>query len=134
MNLQVFIVRFQLFGMLAMGAGDPELHTFREHTPGGILTESYTYYLENGSEVKHGVSKLYFDDGRHQSKTEFVHGEKNGTETAYYKRIEKKVTENKYVNGVQSGMSRWWSPEGKLLFECEYRNGKTMARTVNNEL
>ena len=104
--------------------GDPEIHIFEERTPGGILTERYSFYLKGAEKIKHGDSIQYFDDGRPQAITEYSHGKKDGKVTTFYKRIERKDVEFAYKNGVRHGMSRWWSPKGELLFECEYRDGK----------
>lgn len=126
---------FAFLGLL-FGEGcavEPELLVQENGTPQGTVTERYRYYLRGGVQVKHGSFAGYHLDGTRFNQGNYEHGKLHGIYTLYYRGLQKKHSEIAYRNGKQHGFERWWSPEGELLTDCEYRDGKPWAgRTSSN--
>ena len=107
-----------------VGAEDPETLTRERRSPWGTVLQRYTYYLDGEKEVRHGMSETFYADGKPLARAEHRHGKLHGTLTSYYRGLGTKASENQFREGKQHGKARDWSPQGELLFECEYRDGQ----------
>ena len=111
-------------------ASDEEVLVFERRTPTGRLEKRFRYYLKDGVKVEHGRYELFYDNGQLMTVVNYQHGKKSGTTTTYYEWIKTKNHESEYLDGRQHGRSRWWSPEGKLLYESKWRDGVAVSGRV----
>ena len=113
-------------------ASDEEVLVFEKRTPTGRLEKRFRYYLKDGVKVKHGRCESFYDNGQLMTVVNYQHGKKNGSSTNYYEWIKTKNHEAEYLDGRQHGRSRWWSPEGKLLYESKWRDGVAVSGRVHD--
>ncbi|BDS08980.1 hypothetical protein NT6N_40200 [Oceaniferula spumae] len=104
-------------------AEELKIHTYKRTSPWGQTVHQYSYYLKDGVQIQHGDELMFSDDGNLDLKISYQHDEPHGLTSTYYKRIQQKASESTYVRGDLHGPERQWSAEGKLLFECEWKNG-----------
>ena len=120
------------FGALFSFADEPKIETYEKRTPTGVIQERYQYYLKDGKQVEHGLSSIHYSNGQVLTSSTYQHGKRHGPEKSYFKWINKLSYEGQYVGGRKHGTTRYWSPQGKLLFESQWTNGKPISGLVWN--
>jgi hypothetical protein len=116
-----------LGSFVVIGAAEeivPPLRIRERVAPWGTVVERTGYYLKNGKEVEHGVQESFSPDGVIWRRGRYAHGEMDGVYEIFYDGLGAKETEMSYVAGMENGPFRTWSPEGKLLFEGTWKDGK----------
>jgi len=109
-----FSIAVALFlGSLTAFADEPQVEVFELRTP-----------------VEHGLSSVHYDNGQVLTSSEYQHGQRHGAVKSYFEWINKLSYEGEFVAGHQHGTTRYWSPQGKLLFESEWKNGKPISGIV----
>ncbi len=115
---------------------------YREFYPGGELKLEYTYYIEEGKKVEHGIFTKWYDNGQIMIQGTYRHGKKDGVWRECLRNGVPK-TEGTYKEGVKEGLWVIFYPGGKKHFEGMYHNdqrdgewieyggdGSVFARTV----
>ena len=77
----------------------------------------YTYYLKDGEEVRHGLCKRYYGNGKIRIEYNYKDGKIHGLFKYYYEDGELKWEDN-WKNGVSHGLCKYYYENGEL--ECEY--------------
>ncbi len=123
------------------------------------IWEYYSFYTNNRiaketfkNGVRHGISIIYFENGRHFQELNWQNDQKHGAWKQFYENGNIKVqgnyinnqksgpfttfyigglidTKGNYINGSMEGFWEFYDEEGKLLTKIEYVNG----RPVNEE-
>jgi antitoxin component YwqK of YwqJK toxin-antitoxin module len=117
-----------------------------QQTADDFWTMKFAEYTAEGEAMRHGPSRLWFDNGQIQQEGTYQYGKKQGTFTYYYEngqvaatgefhddqpedvwvwwhRNGQKSTVGKYDNGRQTGDWRWWNEDGKLANQVAYNEG-----------
>jgi antitoxin component YwqK of YwqJK toxin-antitoxin module len=123
-----------------------------QHSPDDFWTLKFAEYTAEGEAMRHGPSKLWFDNGQLQQEGAYQFGKKNGTFTYYYDngqvaatgeyhedkaedvwvwwhRNGQKATVGRYIDGQLIGEWRWWNEDGKLANQVTY-NEPSSAKPV----
>lgn len=69
-------------------------------------------------------TRCFSDDGKIQIRANYANGEPDGLYQIFYEGTGAKQTEMIYVNGNEAGPSRTWAPDGTLLFEGTWKDGR----------
>lgn len=121
----IWIVMGLLLAIPTMHAGEkPDLQVREVKTPWGIVIERVSYTMKDGKEIQQGADEIFSDDGKIQIRSNYANGEPDGLYQIFYDGIGTKQTETNYVNGNETGPSRTWAPDGKLLFEGTWKDGR----------
>ena len=126
MIARAFLIVFgtQLFVTSTGAAEGPPVKVEEVKTPWGTVVDRGSYYLKDGEKVEHGPDEYYSDNGVLLVRTPYSHGEPEGVHQMFYDGNGTRQTETTYVDGEEHGPSRTWAPDGKLLFEGTWKNGK----------
>jgi len=77
---------------------------------------------EEGEFVRHGVSRVWYENGQKKLEQHFVDGAPHGPRRTWY--IEgREWTEGHYVDGLEDGVWRTWLPDGTLQTEWTMQRG-----------
>jgi hypothetical protein len=111
-----------------------DLLTYQSHPFSGILVERFpdggrykeTHYL-NG--FKDGSEKQYALNGRVVREGNFIHGKREGLETAWFSEGPKKF-EYHFKNGVLDGSQTQWHISGALFRQELYKDGTLIDKKI----
>ena len=85
---------------------------------------------QNG--LVHGFSNSYHSNGVQATKTVFSNGEKAGTETWWGENGLKSYEAN-FVNGKMNGLETIWSEDGSIASQLRYSDGKLVETVYSKE-
>ena len=85
---------------------------------------------QNG--LVHGFSNSYHSNGVQATKTVFSNGEKAGTETWWGENGLKSYEAN-FVNGKMNGLETLWSEDGSIASQLRYSDGKLVETVYSKE-
>jgi hypothetical protein len=126
MRQVIVVIALGVVAVLKSRGGEdvPQLFVDESITPWGTVVERTSYYLKDGRKVQHGPDEMFSDDSRLEIRSQYAHGELHGVHESFYSGTSAKESESSYVAGVEHGPFRTWSPDGELLFEGTWRDGK----------
>ena len=81
-------------------------------------------------QVKHGVEKLYFKNGRVYIQMQWADDEQNGLETKWYDNGKKKY-ELTWVKGKKEGIETQWFKDGKVSSITNWIDNKAHGEMIN---
>jgi antitoxin component YwqK of YwqJK toxin-antitoxin module len=116
-----------------------------EHSADDFWSMKFAEYSAEGPALRHGPSKLWFDNGQIQQEGNYQYGKKTGTFTFYFEtgqvaatgeyrddqpddvwvwwhRNGQKATVGKYRAGHTIGEWRWWNEDGTLANQMTYED------------
>jgi antitoxin component YwqK of YwqJK toxin-antitoxin module len=122
-----------------------------QQTADDFWTMKFAEYTSEGEAMRHGPSRVWFDNGQIQQEGAYQFGKKQGTFTYYYDngqvaatgefrddqpedvwvwwhRNGQKATVGKYETGRLIGDWRWWSEDGKLANQVTYSEPSAPAQ------
>lgn len=104
-----FLILLTFFYSLGIWALDVQKKM--ENFPSGKIKALYSYYLQDGKIIAHGIYREYFIQGSLLKKIRYKHGVLHGKSTEYSPNGNKKWT-GKYKQGVKIGKWRLWDEYG----------------------
>ena len=126
MTARFLLIVGSLGGLLTLGAEEdvPHVQVRERVAPWGTVVERSRFYVKDGKEVEHGLQESFSPDGTVQSRYRYSHGKEDGVSEFFYDGIGAKQSELPYKDGLEDGLFRTWTPDGKLLFEGNCKNGE----------
>ena len=90
----------------------------------------------NISEIpKHGIFKIYYENGQLQEETNYSNGKQNGFSKSYNKETGKLVQECTFINDKYEGVLRKYNEDNGLIAkETNYKNNVVEPDTLENEI
>jgi antitoxin component YwqK of YwqJK toxin-antitoxin module len=128
-----------------------------EKAPDDFWTLTLAKYEAEGEDLRHGPSKIWFDNGKIQQEGYYEQGKRHGTFTFYYETGQvaatgeykddqpndiwvwwhsngQKATVGQYRGGKQVGQWRWWDQSGTLVSQSAHDEGPGLAAEPNFDI
>ena len=102
----------------------PPLKVDELTTPWGVTVQRESYYLKDGERVFHGPNELYSERGDLVISHHYAHDREDGFQRSFFEGLGVKMQETFFKAGVEQGVSRTWTPDGEILFEGTWKDGK----------
>ena len=91
--------------------------------PNGTLKERTNYQPKSEGGKRHGLSRMWHENGQLESETTYKDGEEHGLQRKWHENRQL-LDEVTFKDGEEHGLSRGWSEIGQLFYEHCYSNGE----------
>ena len=91
--------------------------------PNGELEKRTNYQSKDDGGKKHGLERLWHENGQLSSERTYKNGEQHGSVSQWYENGQLQLQQT-LKNGKEQGVRKWWHENGQLQWEMQLKDGE----------